>query len=196
MEYLSYIINNPLDSFCGIINMRMSLKNQLFSNGYAILDGKSLVDLLDVDTIEFAIDPEDEELDPQATPVDNFEMVNHMLKLIHQEIAREFIEPYAISYKLLHRTIWEGNTKDADLWHTDSYEDPDMFFLLYFSDMTKYNDGALWIRGDSTEIRIVPNSGTLVAIENNDPKWAHRAEVSQARRVVACFRFLVEWKND
>jgi hypothetical protein len=59
--------------------------------------------------------------------------------------------------------------------------------------MTKTNDGALWVKNEKEEIRILPKSGTLVCLNQDNPNFLHKAEKSKFRRVVASFDFFVEW---
>ena len=171
----------------------MDFKEQLLSRGYVVYNAKHLSDFLDIETVEFKLDPKTEHVDPETTPANNVEMMNSKLMLVHHEIAREFLGPHVKSYKLLHRNIWEGNILNADKWHTDSFEAPDLFFLLYFNDMPN-NEGALCVRNSKQESTIEIGKGTLVAIENNDPSFEHRVEPFKNKRVAACFRFAVEWE--
>jgi len=170
----------------------MNFKEQLLSQGYVELSAGHLADFLDIDQIEFKLNPATERVDPENTPSSNVETINHKLLVIHHEIARDYIEPYVKSYRLLHRNIWEGVILNADSWHSDAYETPDLFFLLYFNDLK--DEGALCIRQGATESKIEVRSGTLVAIENNDPKFEHKVEPFVNKRTAACFRFAVEWQ--
>lgn len=170
----------------------MNFKEQLLSQGYVTLSAKHLSDFLDIDQIEFKLNPVTERVDPENTPSSNVEIIDKKLLVLHHEIAREYLEPYVTSYRLLHRNIWEGVILNADKWHSDSYERPDLFFLLYFNDLN--HEGALCVRREELESRIEIQRGTLVAIENNDPKFEHKVEPFVNKRVAACFRFAVEWK--
>ena len=59
--------------------------------------------------------------------------------------------------------------------------------------MTKKNDGALWVKNQFEEMRILPRPGTLVCLNQDNSNFLHKAEKSKFRRIVASFDFFVEW---
>lgn len=133
--------------------------------------------------------------DPEFIPVEKIEEIKLALKMIQLYIAEKYIEPYAENVELLHNSIVKGIAKNADQWHSDAREAPTVFFLLYFNDMTQDNTGAFLIKNSHDYLeRIVPRCGTLIAVENMQPNFLHRAEQTSNTRIVACFRYKVEWK--
>ena len=166
----------------------------LFKNGYCSWLATDLADQLQTDDLEF--DPKTSLI--SRLPTNNQEYVSAMLNVLHDEIAERFVVPYAKQYKKLESDIKGNATKDSRfcIWHTDAEEPGNVFFLLYLNDLSIHNEGALCIKANDNEFRIVPSYGTLIAVNNNNPDFLHRAEYTEHRRIVACFDFLVDWNDD
>jgi hypothetical protein len=170
----------------------MSFYSELSANGFVILEEPDIVTLVNVDLIDFAW--EDQYNFTENTPKNYTEELNSSLFFIHNYLAQKYVAPYASEYSVLHRTIWEGLSLSTDFWHNDWSDGYNLFFLLYFTNMN--NEGALWIRNQDGEKRIVPKAGTLVAVNNvKNNYWDHKAESSKNKRVAANFRFNVNWKK-
>jgi hypothetical protein len=179
--YLSIVISLKLNIF-------MELKQALLTKGYDILDGSSFTDVICADSIEFDWLPTNIE---EKSPLGDTTTLNQKLSIIHYAIGEKFLKPY--SYILRTKMIWESPGISAKNWHSDYQERANVFFLLYFNDMTLSNDGALLIRNNCGDHRIVPTPGMLVAMENTNPDWQHRVEDTKSRRVTAYFGYLVDW---
>lgn len=168
----------------------MNLKQSLLSEGYKILDGSSFIDVICADSIEFDWLPNNLE---EKLPVGNINGLKQQLNMLHYSIGEKFLSSY--SYTLRTNMIWEAPGLSAAKWHSDYQERANVFFLLYFNDMTASNDGALLIRNNSGERRIIPTPGMLIAMENTHPEWQHRVESTKSRRVTAYFGYLVDWES-
>jgi len=167
------------------------LLKEIEVNGHAVLNGSHLVQLINIDDIEFGRNNGSK---GEHTPITNVKLVKHALSIIHHELYREFIEPCNKNYKISQaKQIWESSPEHHKLWHNDSYEETnDMFFLLYFTDQRPTDDGAIHFKNDIGEHRYVPYPGLLIAVENSNPKWLHQVEPATSKRVVACLGFKID----
>jgi len=162
----------------------------LFKNGYCNWLATDLADQLQTDDLEF--DPKTSHI--SRLPTNNQEYVKILLNAIHNQIALTYVEPYAHSYKLLESDIKGNLPKDSKFcqFHSDSDEPSNVFFLLYFNDMSLIKEGGLHIQDNV----IYPRYGELVALLNDNPNILHKVEHTEHRRIVACFDFLVDWNHD
>lgn len=92
--------------------------------------------------------------------------------------------------------VWEGVDKDNQGWHTDMFEQYDVFFLYYFDDTFKESGGAIefkWgvLDGNEKTESFQPKSGDLFLVSNQRGFW-HRAVPSKICRRVASFDFITE----
>jgi hypothetical protein len=163
----------------------MNTKDILFTAGYAVLDGTQYIGMLDINSIEFVW--EDKYGLEENTPASHKEQTHQILYAIHTTIAEQIVEPMVAEYEMMHSNIWEGIVRNTDKWHTDCEEPFNLFFLLYF------NKTSIWFRNSEGELEVDTEPGTLVAINQSDKTWLHRAVPSDSKRVTACFRFKVKW---
>lgn len=171
----------------------MNLCLELLKNGHVVQEASHLIGIVDTDDMSFVSTNNDlKENYPKVDP----NLLSQRLSTIHYQIALEFIEPYAESYILTKAALWEGSLPRHKTWHSDVSEVDDMFFLLYFTDHTTTNDGALRIRNAQGEHRYVPRPGLIIGIENTNPEFTHMVEPTVGKRIVGAFGFKVEWKHD
>jgi hypothetical protein len=169
------------------------IRDQLETFGHGVYQTTLNLIIPNVKDIKFGITSDDVR-EQDLMPLENVEFIQRALRVIQTFIADDYLYPYASSVDFLHNTIWNGISKTADEWHSDAKESPDLFFLLYFNDMSVDNTGAFLIKDNlNNTSRIVPKEGTLIAVENNSSKWLHKAEQTQNQRIVACFRYKVSW---
>ena len=170
----------------------MNLPAELVNNGYVITEATHLLEFVNADTLDFVQTNDD--LLENYPAIDELEL-KQLLEIIHFQIGLEFIDPYATTYQHTKAVLWEGSLPMHKTWHSDIAEVDDVFFLLYFSDQTLTNDGALWVRNPAGEYRIVPTPGTLIGVENTNPEFMHLVEPTVGKRIVGAFGFKVEWKH-
>jgi hypothetical protein len=168
-----------------------SYYDHLSKHGYALLPGKHLADLFPTDHLVFPEDTVKANL-----PITDTNIVDTMLRALHIQIAMEYIEPFANSFEYVDYDI-KANAPISSRFmvpHTDSDEDSDVFFLLYYNDLTPFNEGAFVITDGITTNRIVPKYGELIVVNNWNPKFLHNAEYTDLRRIAASFAYRVDWK--
>jgi hypothetical protein len=130
---------------------------------------------------------------------------------VHPELARrltafanylkfEYITPEwtdAVYNKFI---VWEGVDKDNQGWHTDMFEQYDVFFLYYFDDMDESTGGSInfkWgqLQGEEQTAKYYPKAGDLFMVNNMRGFW-HKAESCSVKRRVASFDFTVGLKDE
>jgi len=92
--------------------------------------------------------------------------------------------------------VWDGVDKDNQGWHTDMFEDYDIFFLYYFDDTSEENGGSInfkWgsLEGKEQVASYQPKAGDLFLVNNARGFW-HKAGQTNITRRVASFDFNTE----
>jgi hypothetical protein len=120
-------------------------------------------------------------------------------------IAQKYITEISPEFLSVRRRIWTSFTEDQLVYHNDTYKETadsrgdglggdapyNVLALLYLSDMTPYDEGAVWFRSHDFETRIVPKKGTLILVNCGRPEFQHRAEWTEKRRYLAQFGYKV-----
>jgi hypothetical protein len=89
--------------------------------------------------------------------------------------------------------VWDGVDNDNQGWHSDMFEDYDVFFLYYLDDTSLETGGAInfkWgvIEDKEESVSIQPKAGDLFLVNNGRGFW-HRADSTSITRRVASFDF-------
>lgn len=85
--------------------------------------------------------------------------------------------------------VWEGVDKDNQGWHTDMFEEYDVFFLYYLDDTFEETGGSINFKWDGEHTAsFQPKAGDLFMVSNKRGFW-HRAESSEITRRVASFDY-------
>lgn len=164
---------------------------ELKTRGFSVQDFSESLGILNLDEIKFVWEPKYNLR--ENVPINKIDEIDRLLYILHLEIQKKYLINNVKCSKILNRRLWEGFTEETDIWHNDIEDGPNVFFLLYFDDMAKTNDGALWVKNDHEVVRIVPVPGTLVALNQENRSFLHKAEKSESRRITASFEFTVEW---
>jgi hypothetical protein len=163
----------------------------LKTKGFSVEKFDECLNIINLDDIVFVWEPNYNL--KENVPKTKLKEIERLLCVLHLEIQKKYLNGKVKSSELVSRRLWEGFTEETDVWHNDLVDGPNVFFLLYFDDMTKTNDGALWVKNSFDTLRIVPTPGTLVALNQENPSFLHKAEKSKTRRITASFEFNVEW---
>ena len=96
--------------------------------------------------------------------------------------------------------VWDGVDRDNQGWHTDMFENYDVFFLYYLDDTFTETGGNIsfkWGNLDSNEqeISFQPKAGDLFMVNNMRGFW-HRAGSTTITRRVASFDYNVGLSDD
>ena len=85
--------------------------------------------------------------------------------------------------------MWDGVDKDNQGWHTDMFEDYDIFFLYYLDHTYKESGGAINFKWDGDRVASYqPIAGDLFMISNLRGFW-HKADDTKIKRRVCSFDY-------
>lgn len=85
--------------------------------------------------------------------------------------------------------VWDGVDKDNQGWHTDMFENYDVFFLYYLDDTHESTGGAINFKWDSDKTAsFQPKAGDLFMVSNKRGFW-HKADDTQITRRLASFDY-------
>ena len=165
----------------------MTLKEKLKKVGYAYIGnvpaGLDLVRLDDhrlLNTEERARDNGEKDVDVQLT---------NKMRLFGYYLEQEYVKPNWPEASFNKFLVWDGVDKDNQGWHTDTFEDYDIFFLYYFDDTAEETGGSINFKWDGDcEASYQPKKGDLFLISNERGFW-HRAEDTKIQRRVASFDY-------
>lgn len=115
-------------------------------------------------------------------------------------LKQKYIEPEWPESRYNKFLVWNGVDRDNQGWHTDMFEDYDIFFLYYFDDTFEETGGSLnfkWgtLKDKEEIVRFQPKAGDLFMVNNQRGFW-HRADNTSITRRVASFDFTVGLKDD
>jgi hypothetical protein len=108
-------------------------------------------------------------------------------------LKAKYIDPYWEDSKFYKYTVWDGVDKDNQGWHTDMFEDYDIFFLCYHDDTFEETGGAIQFKwkedGEFKTQSFQPKRGSIFLVSNARGFW-HRAESTSITRRVVSFDFI------
>lgn len=165
--------------------------DDLRTEGFAVRRYGDCLGLIDLDDIDFIWQPNFNL--KENVPVNKNDEIDSFLFALHLDIQEKFLKGKVKQSTVLNRRLWEGFVEGTDYWHNDFSDGPNVFFLLYFDDMSSTNDGAIWFKNDLNETRILPTPGTLIGVCQDNPSFLHKAEKTTKRRIAASFEFSVDW---
>jgi hypothetical protein len=115
-------------------------------------------------------------------------------------LKEKYITPEWSNAKYNKFLVWDGVDRDNQGWHTDMFEDYDVFFLYYMDDTFEETGGAInfkWgsLEGSEETATFQPKAGDLFLVSNLRGFW-HKADSTKIVRRVASFDFTVGLKDD
>lgn len=170
-------------------SMTYNIKD-IYTKGYVKLYEPGGIDLIKLDEFRL-LNTEERTRDNGEKDVD-LELKKRMETFAYY-IKTKYIDsewPNATWNKFL---VWDGVDKDNQGWHTDMFEDYDVFFLYYFDDSKDETGGSInfkWNKNETSSYQ--PKSGDLFMVSNHRGFW-HRAESTTVTRRVASFDFTTDF---
>lgn len=175
------------------ISTSMSIREQIETKGYYRLNEPNGLDLININefrllnTEERSRDNGTKDIDPQ---------LSQRLTTFAFYLKEKYIDthwPDAVYNKFI---VWDGVDRDNQGWHTDMFEDYDIFFLYYLDDTAPETGGSInfkWgsLTGNEETASYQPEAGDLFLVSNARGFW-HRAESTSITRRVASFDFTTE----
>jgi hypothetical protein len=145
--------------------------------------------------------------------INDFKLVNveertrdNGIKDVHEELARrlgvfanfikeKYVDPHWPAAKYNKFIVWNGVDRDNQGWHTDMFENYDVFFLYYLDNTRAETGGSInfkWgvLENNEQTASFQPQAGDLFMINNQRGFW-HRADSTSIQRRVASFDFTV-----
>lgn len=158
----------------------------IYTKGFVKLSEPSGLDLIKIDEFRL-LNVEERQRDNGEKDVP-IELTNRM-NAFGQYLHFKYILPEWPNAQYNKFLVWDGVDKDNQGWHTDMFEDYDVFFLYYFDDSNHNTGGAInfkWDRDQTASFQ--PKAGDLFMVSNKRGFW-HRADDTLVQRRVASFDY-------
>tara|TARA_B110000285_G_scaffold207263_1_gene246478 strand:- start:301 stop:828 length:528 start_codon:yes stop_codon:yes gene_type:complete len=173
--------------------MTQQFKHDIETKGFYKLSEQEALDLIRIDEFRL-LNTEERSRDNGQSDV-NPELAER-LQTFGQYLKFKYILPNWPDAEYNKFIVWDGVDKDNQGWHTDMFEDYDIFFLYYFDNSEPKTGGAInfkWgsLDGDPQTAAYYPKAGDLFAVSNHRGFW-HKAESTSITRRVASFDFTTE----
>lgn len=169
------------------------IRNQIETVGFYQLHEPSGLELINVNEFKL-LNTEERARDNGIKDVDP-ELASRLTTFAFY-LKEKYIDgawPDAVYNKFL---IWDGVDRDNQGWHTDIFENYDVFFLYYLDDTYEETGGSInfkWTASDGTShtASFQPKAGDLFLVNNLKGFW-HRAGATTITRRLASFDFNIE----
>ena len=160
--------------------------SDIYTKGYVKFYEPQGLDLIQINEHKL-LNTEERARDNGKEDIDH--LLANKLNLFGQHLYQTYILPEwpeAIFNKYL---VWDGVDKDNQGWHTDMFEDYDVFFLYYLDHTYKESGGGINFKwdGDKTS-SYQPMAGDLFLVSNIRGFW-HKADDTKIRRRICSFDF-------
>jgi hypothetical protein len=169
-----------------------NIKQQIEKKGFCHFFEKDGINLIDLNNFTLL---NVEERNRDNGQKDLPKELNHRLSIFSNYLKTKYIDIVWPNNKFLKFTVWDGVDKDNQGWHTDMFEDYDVFFLYYYDDSEEKTGGSIQFKWkEKGEFKIYshqPKSGDLFLVSNARGFW-HRAESTTIQRRVMSFDFLLD----
>ena len=164
----------------------MSNVADIYTKGYVKFYEPNGLDLIRINDHKL-LNTEERARDNGKEDIDH--LLANKLNLFGQYLHNSYILPEwpdAIYNKYL---VWDGVDKDNQGWHTDMFEDYDVFFLYYLDHKYKESGGAINFKWDGDRTASYqPIAGDLFMISNIRGFW-HKADDTKIKRRVCSFDY-------
>lgn len=171
----------------------MQIRQDIETKGYYKLSEPEGLSLIGIDEFRL-LNTEERSRDNGVKDIDP--KLSERLTTFAYYLKEKYIDPNwpdAVYNKFI---VWDGVDRDNQGWHTDMFEDYDIFFLYYLDDTASETGGSInfkWGSLDKNEQTATyqPKAGDLFLVSNARGFW-HRAGSTSITRRVASFDFNIE----
>jgi len=175
------------------MNTNTNYQNQdwyqdIYTKGFVILSEPNLLNLIAMDDNFQLLNKEERLRDNGAKDIPQ-ELANRF-NMAGNYLQYKYIEPIWPNSQYKKFIVWDGVDKDNQFWHTDVFEDMNIFFLFYFDDTHNETGGAINFKWGDQTYKHQPKKGDLILVSNKRG-FFHRADSTSIRRRVASFDFQV-----
>jgi hypothetical protein len=169
----------------------------IYTKGFVKLSEPDALSLINID--EFKLLNVEERTRDNGIKDVNEELANRLTTFAYY-LKTKYIDPNWDDAKYNKFIVWEGVDRDNQGWHTDMFEDYDIFFLYYLDDTAEATGGSInfkWgsLEGEEQIANFQPKAGDLFMVNNLRGFW-HRADSTTIQRRVASFDFTVGLKDE
>lgn len=168
----------------------MNIKEQLNHYGFVEFYEPEFANLVDLNNYNL-INVEERNRDNNKRDLPH--SLTKKLDVFSAYLKDKYIDPHWENNSFYKYTVWQGVDRDNQGWHTDMFEDYDIFFLCYYDDTKQETGGSIQFKwkenGEFKEKSFQPKSGSVFLVSNARGFW-HRAESSSITRRVASFDFI------
>lgn len=168
----------------------------IYSKGFVQLSEPDALALINID--EFKLLNVEERVRDNGKQDVSDELAKR-LETLALYLKTKYIDPEWPTAEYNKFIVWDGVDRDNQGWHTDMFENYDIFFLYYFDDTHVETGGSInfkWgvLQGQEQTATFQPRAGDVFMVNNLRGFW-HRADDTKIRRRVASFDFCVGLKN-
>lgn len=168
----------------------MNIREQLEHYGFVAFNEPEVFNIIDLENYNLV---NTEERNRDNNKRDLPESLTVKLDVVSVYLKNKYIDPYWQPNRFYKYTVWQGVDKDNQGWHTDMFEDYDIFFLCYYDDTFEETGGAIqfkWKENGEFKVKsFQPKKGDVFLVSNDRGFW-HRAESTTITRRVASFDFI------
>lgn len=161
--------------------------NDIYTKGFVKLSEPEGLEIINLDEFRL-MNTEERSRDNTINDV-NPELAKRLSFFAHY-LKTKYIDPEWTDAKYNKFIVWEGVDKDNQGWHTDMFENYDVFFLYYLDTMSPETGGSINFKWGNETAQFYPKAGDLFMVNNMRGFW-HKAETCSIRRRVASFDFNV-----
>ena len=170
--------------------MNINIRKLVETKGFVELYEPDIFDIIDLENYNL-INTEERNRDNNKRDLPK--SLTEKLDVAAQYLKTKYVDPNW-NNKFYNYTVWDGVDKDNQGWHTDMFEDYDIFFLCYYDDTKEETGGAVqfkWKDGEEYKIESYqPKRGSIFLVSNARGFW-HRAESTTITRRVVSFDYII-----
>lgn len=168
----------------------MNIRKEIETKGFVEFFEPEIFDIVDLESYNL-INTEERNRDNNKRDLPS--ELSFKLDVVANFLKTKYVDPYWTNNKFYKFTVWNGVDKDNQGWHTDMFEDYDIFFLCYYDDTAVETGGSIqfkWKDGDEFKTAVFqPKKGSVFLVSNDRGFW-HRAESTSITRRVVSFDFI------
>lgn len=170
--------------------MNTNIRHLIETKGFAEFYDPGIFDIIDLDNYTL-INTEERNRDNNKADLPS--ALSEKLDVIAHYLKASYVDPFWENAAFHKYTVWDGVDKDNRGWHTDMFEDYDIFFLCYYDDTKKETGGAVhfkWKENGKFKVETFqPKKGSIFLVSNSRGFW-HRADDTLITRRVVSFDFI------
>lgn len=164
--------------------------SKFYDRGYVKLSEPEALELINIDQFKL-LNTEERSRDNGSNDVPA--ELTQRCEMFANYLKTKYIDPTWSNATYNKFIVWDGVDMDNQGWHTDMFENYDVFFLYYMDDTAEETGGSLnfkWgvLDGNEQTSSYQPKRGDLFMVNNGRGFW-HRAGATNIQRRVLSIDF-------